>query len=98
MLTKQMSADPRLAPVLEKITQQSFRASEIVNGLLNFSRTGTTEFTSLNLNALVRDTLTLLDHQIQDRTKMTPRYRPRPFARGLSTVTRASCSRSCSTS
>ncbi len=65
MLTKQMSSDPRLAPVLAKITQQSFRASEIVNGLLNFSRTGSTEFTSLNLNDLVRDTLTLLDHQMK---------------------------------
>ena len=30
----------RLQPVLEKITQQTFRASEIVNGLLNFSRMG----------------------------------------------------------
>ncbi len=65
MLTKQMSADPRLAPVLAKITQQTFRASEIVNGLLNFSRTGSTEFASLNLNDLVRDTLTLLDHQFR---------------------------------
>ena len=36
MLTKQLRADPenqRLTPVLEKITQQAFRASEIVNGL-----------------------------------------------------------------
>lgn len=65
MLTKQMSSDARLTPVLEKITQQSFRASEIVNGLLNFSRTGTTEFASLNLNDLVRDTLTLLEHQFK---------------------------------
>ena len=65
MLTKQMSADARLAPVLAKITQQTFRASEIVNGLLNFSRTGSTEFASLNLNDLVRDTLTLLDHQFK---------------------------------
>ena len=39
-----MEQDARLAPVLEKITQQTFRASEIVNGLLNFSRTGGTEF------------------------------------------------------
>ena len=65
MLTKQMGADARLAPVLAKITQQSFRASEIVNGLLNFSRTGSTEFASLNLNDLLRDTLTLLDHQMR---------------------------------
>ena len=35
-----MEQDKRLAPVLERITQQTFRASEIVNGLLNFSRMG----------------------------------------------------------
>ncbi len=65
MLSKQLNADRRLAPVLEKITQQSFRASEIVNGLLNFSRMGTMEFAPLDLNQLVRDTLILLDHQMK---------------------------------
>ncbi|MEO6806372.1 MAG: ATP-binding protein [Edaphobacter sp.] len=65
MLTKHMRDDARLAPVLEKITQQTFRASEIVNGLLNFSRTSGTEFTSLNLNDLLGDTVTLLDHQFK---------------------------------
>ncbi len=53
------------APVLEKITQQTFRASEIVNGLLNFSRTGGTEFTSVDLNDLLHDTVTLLEHQLK---------------------------------
>jgi len=65
MLTKHMRDDERLAPVLEKITQQTFRASEIVNGLLNFSRTSGTEFTSVDLNALLRDTVTLLEHQFK---------------------------------
>ena len=50
MLAKQMRGDERLAPVLDKITQQTFRASEIVNGLLNFSRTATTEFSEIDLN------------------------------------------------
>ncbi|MCL2659337.1 MAG: PAS domain-containing protein, partial [Acidobacteriaceae bacterium] len=59
MLSKHMSSDARMAPVLEKITQQTFRASEIVNGLLNFSRTGGAEFTSVDLNELLRDTLVL---------------------------------------
>ena len=63
MLSKQLRDDARLAPVLEKITQQTFRASEIVNGLLNFSRTSGAEFTSIDLNVLVRDTLVLLEHQ-----------------------------------
>ncbi|MDE1175373.1 MAG: ATP-binding protein [Edaphobacter sp.] len=65
MLSKHMRDDERLAPVLEKITQQTFRASEIVNGLLNFSRTSGSEFTSVDLNELLRDTLVLLEHQFK---------------------------------
>ena len=65
MLSKQLKADPRLGPVLDKITQQSFRAAEIANGLLNFSRTSTTEFRETNLNQVIRDTLSLLDHQFK---------------------------------
>jgi two-component system, NtrC family, sensor kinase len=65
MLTKHMRDDERLAPVLEKITQQTFRASEIVNGLLNFSRTSGAEFTSVDLNELLRDTVALMDHQFK---------------------------------
>ncbi len=69
MLAKQMrpmmEQDKRIGPVLEKITQQTFRASEIVNGLLNFSRTGGTEFASVDLNRLLHDTLTLLEHQFK---------------------------------
>jgi two-component system NtrC family sensor kinase len=65
MLTKQVRGDDRLSPLLEKITQQTFRASEIVNGLLNFSRTGTTEFRETDLNAIIRDTLTLVEHQFK---------------------------------
>jgi PAS domain S-box-containing protein len=65
MLTKQLKGDERLGPVLEKITQQSFRAAEIANGLLNFSRTSTTEFRQTNLNQVIRDTLSLLEHQFK---------------------------------
>lgn len=60
-----MQQDARLSPVLEKITQQTFRASEIVNGLLNFSRIGSTEFALVDLNRLITETLTLLDHQFK---------------------------------
>jgi len=65
MLTKQMRGDTRLTPVLEKITQQSFRAAEIANGLLNFSRTSTTEMRATDLNQVIRDTLALLEHQFK---------------------------------
>ncbi len=54
MLAKQVRGDERLGPLLDKITQQTFRASEIVNGLLNFSRTSGTEFRELDLNQMIR--------------------------------------------
>jgi PAS domain S-box-containing protein len=65
MLSKQLKGDARLGPVLDKITQQSFRAAEIANGLLNFSRTSTTEFRETNLNQVIHDTLSLLEHQFK---------------------------------
>jgi hypothetical protein len=52
--------------VLDKITQQSFRAAEIANGLLNFSRTSTTEFRETNLNQVIRDTLFAARAPVQD--------------------------------
>ena len=65
MLSKQMSGDTKLGPLLDKITQQSFRAAEIANGLLNFSRTSTTEFRDTSLNQVIRDTLSLVEHQLK---------------------------------
>jgi PAS domain S-box-containing protein len=65
MLTKQLRGDERLGPLLEKITTQSFRAAEIANGLLNFSRTSTTEFREIDLNQVIRDTLSLVEHQMK---------------------------------
>jgi two-component system NtrC family sensor kinase len=69
MLGKQLRADEathaRLQPVLEKITQQTFRASEIVNGLLNFSRMGSVDFGRVDVNQLVSDTVLLLEHQMR---------------------------------
>jgi signal transduction histidine kinase len=64
MLAKQISGDAQKAPLLEKIARQTFRASEIVNSLLNFSRTSATEFVSLDLNKTITETLTLLEHQM----------------------------------
>ena len=65
MLSKQVRDDERLSQMLHKITQQTFRASEIVNGLLNFSRTSGTEFAPLNMNTVLQETLTLLEHQFR---------------------------------
>jgi len=53
--------------VLEKIERQTFRAAKIVNGLLTLSRPGTNdgERTLVDLNAVVADVLSLLEHQLQ---------------------------------
>jgi PAS domain S-box-containing protein len=65
MLSKQLSIDDQKSALLEKITRQTFRASEIVNNLLNFSRTSGTEFTEVDANKIIHDTLTLLEHQFK---------------------------------
>ena len=77
MLSKQVNSDPKKAELLEKITRQTFRASEIVNSLLNFSRTSGSEFNSVDLNRVIQDTLTLLDHQFKTaRIKVVPDLHP----------------------
>jgi len=65
MLSKQLQQDPQKGALLEKITRQTFRASEIVSNLLNFSRTSSTEFTDVDVNRIVLDTLALLSHQFK---------------------------------
>jgi signal transduction histidine kinase len=65
MLAKQVAGDEQKSRLLDKIAKQTFRASEIVNSLLNFSRTSSAEFEALDLNRLVRETLSLLEHQFE---------------------------------
>jgi two-component system, NtrC family, sensor kinase len=65
MLSKQLQGDQQKGALLEKITRQTFRASEIVNNLLNFSRTSGTEFTEVDVNKIIADTLALLEHQFK---------------------------------
>ena len=56
--------DPR-QEVLEKIEKQSFRAAKIVNGLLNFSRSSGTEFEQVDVNKVLLDVLSLVEHQLE---------------------------------
>ncbi|MBV9444064.1 MAG: PAS domain S-box protein, partial [Acidobacteriaceae bacterium] len=65
MLAKQVSEDDQKSKLLEKIAKQTFRASEIVNSLLNFSRTSPTDFIAVDLNRVIRETATLVEHQFQ---------------------------------
>jgi two-component system, NtrC family, sensor kinase len=65
MLAKQMpNEDPRHA-IIDKIVKQTFRASEIVNNLLNFSRTGAAELADIDVNRVVEETLSLVAHPLK---------------------------------
>ncbi len=77
MLAKQVAGDSQKTVILDKIAKQTFRASEIVNSLLNFSRTSSTSFGDVSLNKVILETLSLLDHQLQKagiqvKTEMAP--------------------------
>ena len=65
MLRKEISSEDSRSKLLEKITKQTFRASEIVNNLLNFSRTNATEFTEMDVHHVITETLSLLEHQFK---------------------------------
>ena len=62
MLVKQLPANDPRHKLTEKIVKQTFRASEIVNNLLSFSRTGGAEFKEVDLNQVIDETLTLVAH------------------------------------
>ena len=70
--------DPKTV-LLEKIERQTFRAAKIVNGLLNLSRPGTAsnERVDVDLNAIITDVFSLLEHQftvgsIKVRRELSP--------------------------
>ena len=91
MLAKQVAEDSQKSLILEKIAKQTFRASEIVNSLLNFSRTSTTSFGDVSLNRVIQETLSLLEHQLQKAG-----IQSRPISIRICppvTATPASCSR-----
>jgi len=64
LLAKQVNGDESKAKLLDKIAKQTFRASEIVNSLLNFSRTSSTAFEELDLNKVLHETLQLIQPQL----------------------------------
>ncbi|PYR53566.1 MAG: histidine kinase, partial [Acidobacteria bacterium] len=78
-------ADPRdpKTVLLEKIERQTFRAAKIVNGLLNLSRpaTASSERIDVDVNAVITDVLSLLEHQfevgnIKVRRELAPKVAP----------------------
>jgi two-component system NtrC family sensor kinase len=65
MLAKQMPEDDPRHNIIDKIVKQTFRASEIVNNLLNFSRTGAAELADIDVNRVVEETLSLVAHPLK---------------------------------
>ncbi|MGC2238628.1 MAG: ATP-binding protein [Pyrinomonadaceae bacterium] len=58
-------SDPKHA-LLQKVQKQTERASNITNNLLNFSRAGnSTDFSEIDINKLLDDTLQLLEPQLR---------------------------------
>jgi two-component system, NtrC family, sensor kinase len=62
MLSKQLPGEDPRQKTIDKIVKQTFRASEIVNNLLNFSRTAPAEFSEVDLNSILDETLSLVQH------------------------------------
>ncbi len=65
MLAKQLGPEDPRAGIVDTITRQTFRASEIVSNLLHFSRTGGTALEPLSLNRVIGDTLALAEHPLR---------------------------------
>src|SRR5215510_4078074 len=84
LLSKHINGDTKRADLTDKITRQTFRASEIVNNLLNFSRTSASEFSDINVNKVITETLNLLEHQFKtSRIKLeTSLYEDLPLIHG----------------
>jgi PAS domain S-box-containing protein len=64
LLERATPDDPR-THLLEKIEQQTFRAAKIVNNLLNLARPSGGDMQEVDLNQIVTDVLSLLEHQFK---------------------------------
>jgi signal transduction histidine kinase len=65
MLLQGADADDPTTKVLEKIERQTFRAAKIVNGLLNLARPAQVDSGPVDINGVVNDVLSLLEHQFK---------------------------------
>jgi PAS domain S-box-containing protein len=65
MLLQGAQPDDPKTKVLEKIERQTFRAAKIVNGLLNLARPAQTDAGPVEVNAVINDVLSLLEHQLR---------------------------------
>jgi two-component system, NtrC family, sensor kinase len=88
MLAKQIPADDPRQKTIDRIVKQTFRASEIVNNLLNFSRTGGAQPVDVDLNAVLEETLTLVQHPFKAASISVVRNYATPLPVVLGSTTR----------
>jgi len=65
LLMRQMDSEDPRTRTLDKIITQAFRASEIANNLLKFSRVGGSEYADLDVNRVISETLSLVDPMLR---------------------------------
>jgi PAS domain S-box-containing protein len=65
ILLESAKPDDPATQMLEKIERQTFRAAKIVNGLLNLARPAQVDSGPCDLNAVINDVLSLLEHQFR---------------------------------
>jgi PAS domain S-box-containing protein len=91
MLLDKADPDDPKTQLLEKIERQTFRAAKIVNSLLNLARPSDGEAGLVDVNAIIGDVLSLLEHQfrgsrIQVRRDLAPAAPIRGFEYKLQQV------------
>ena len=64
LLRAEFAAEDPKSPLLEKIEKQTFRAAKIINNLLNFSRAGSADLGPIDVNRVLGDVLSLVEHQL----------------------------------
>jgi two-component system NtrC family sensor kinase len=64
MLRQEVDRSDGKGELLDKIEKQAFRAAKIINNLLNFSRASAPSFEPVDLNKVLLDVVSLLEHQL----------------------------------
>ncbi len=65
MLMRQMDPEDPRTRTLDKIITQAFRASEIANNLLKFSRVGGSEYSDVDVNRVISESLSLVEPMLK---------------------------------
>ncbi|MFQ5767477.1 MAG: nitrogen regulation protein NR(II), partial [Acidobacteriota bacterium] len=80
MLVSDLPAEDSVREILERIQKQSWRASNIANSLLNFSRGDGHDLEDVDLNEIVEETLALFGPQLKGRN-VSIDFKPAPAGR-----------------